>query len=81
MTDTQEALKQYIQEQFMYDKPGVTLDEDTHLVKDGIVDSLGIFMLISFMDEKLGVKIEPEDVVIENFETLKAIANLVSARK
>ena len=80
MADVKDTLRSYIQTQFMYDKPDRKLDEDTPLVNEGIVDSLGIFMLISFIDEELGVKIEPEDVVIENFETLDAITNLVKMR-
>jgi acyl carrier protein len=41
------------------------------------VDSLGLFLLISFIEERFGVEVEPDDVTFENFQTVRAIADLV----
>jgi acyl carrier protein len=80
VTQTEQAIKQFIQSEFLRDRPDFVLANDEPLVQTGIIDSLGIFLLIGFLEEQLGVKIEPEDVVLENFETVDTILALVERR-
>jgi len=54
------------------------LKRETPLLSSGILDSLNLFMLISHIEDEIGVAIEPDDVTPENFATLSAICNLVS---
>ncbi len=75
-----QILKTYIAEEFMFDRPASDLDEDIHLIQEGIIDSLGIFMVISFIDEQFGVQIEADDVVLDNFQSIEAIKSLILAR-
>jgi len=53
------------------------LDGERQLFSEGIVDSLGIFLLIEFLNSQFGVQIDADDVVLENFETVNAIKALV----
>ena len=48
------------------------------LVSDGILDSLDIMNLIMELESAFDIEIEPEDVLSDNFESVKAIAALVS---
>ena len=50
---------------------------DTDIIGQGLVDSLGIFRLIAFVEEKFKVTIEPDEVLLENFQTLQALRNLI----
>lgn len=70
-------LKEYITDAFLYDREEVSLTADFQLVKQGVVDSMGIFRLITFLEEEFGVTVEPDEVVISNFETIDAITALV----
>lgn len=71
-----DIVRDYIQKEFMYDMPDSVLSNDTLLVEEGIIDSLGIFRLISFLQEQFELIVEPEDVVIEHFESINAIGQL-----
>jgi acyl carrier protein len=77
----EQAVKQFIFSEFLRDKPDTDLANDEPLIQAGIVDSLGIFLLISFLEEHFGISVEPRDVVLENFETIDAIAALVTLRR
>lgn len=59
---------------------GATEDiaEDTELLMSGVIDSLGIMNLVGWLEQQLGVEIDPGDVVIENFETAAAIMSFTS---
>ncbi len=81
MTEPTERLLEYIRSDFLRDKPGTPLNGDTLLVQEGIIDSLGIFVLISFLEKELHTQLQPEDIVIENFETINKLAALVQLRK
>jgi acyl carrier protein len=43
----------------------------------GVLDSLNLFLLLTFIEEQFGVTIEPEEIVPENFDTLTSITRLV----
>lgn len=55
----------------------ITVAPDTDIVGEGLVDSLGIFKLIAFVEETFKVTIEPDEVLLENFQTLRALRNLI----
>lgn len=78
MADVMPALRQFIMEEFVRD--GSPIDETTNLLEQEIIDSLGIFTLISFIEDRFGVRVAPEEVNLENFETLAAIASLVDQK-
>lgn len=55
----------------------ITLDEETPLLDLGILDSLSMVSLLTFVQAKLGVAIPDEMVLPDHFETLGNLANLV----
>jgi acyl carrier protein len=72
------TIKDYVIREFA---PGVDdLTTTTNLVEREIIDSLGIFLLVGFIKDSLDVEIQPEDISMENFETIDAIARLITAR-
>jgi acyl carrier protein len=74
------TIAMFIRRQFLFDKPAMTLDNNVLLIERGIIDSLGIFLLVAFVEQQFAIKIHPEDIVLENFRTIEAIAHLVTAR-
>ncbi|HEX3631697.1 MAG TPA: acyl carrier protein [Casimicrobiaceae bacterium] len=58
-------------------KGGIAVAPDTDIIGEGLVDSLAIFKLIAFVEETFGVTIEPDEVLLENFQTLRAVRNLI----
>ncbi len=49
----------------------LTVDDD--LLGSGILDSIGMMKLVSFIETELSMVIPPEDILIENFMTVKHI--------
>jgi acyl carrier protein len=48
---------------------------------DKAVDSLGHEQLAEFVEESYGIRLDDEDMVKENFESLSALATLVEAKR
>lgn len=57
------------------------LTPDTPLVETGLVDSLGLFLLIDFLRRDFGVDIRPDEVVLANFETIRAMERFVAGKQ
>jgi acyl carrier protein len=60
---------------------GVNEVKDTDSLTDGgIVDSLGIFRLVGFLEENLGVHVGDEEIIQDNFQTINDIERFVMAK-
>jgi acyl carrier protein len=53
------------------------IEPDTQLIELGILDSIEILNLVSFLEEHFGVSLPIDEFVPENFQTPAAIAVLV----
>ena len=53
----------------------------TKLIESGILDSLSVLNLVVFLEDKFGIKIAPEDIVQENFETVGAIRRYLDTKQ
>ena len=54
------------------------IDENTMIFKEGILDSMGLMTLISFLEEEFGIAAQDTDLIEENFESVSAITKFVS---
>ena len=54
--------------------------ETTELVDTGILDSLATLKLLMFIEDELGVTIEPSEANSENLQTLQSICRLVESK-
>jgi acyl carrier protein len=79
VVDVRAAITEYIQTEFVRNASTVDLDS-ANLLEEEIIDSLGIFTLVSFIEDRFGVAIEPEEVNLENFETVAAVTKLVESK-
>jgi len=58
----------------------VQLELGTDLVMSGLVDSLGIVMIVELLERRLDIDIDPSDVVIEHFASVSAIVDYLDRR-
>ena len=55
----------------------VDFEVEEGLVDDGILDSLDIVSLVTEIDSEFDVRIPPEEIVPENFNSAKALWELI----
>jgi acyl carrier protein len=49
------------------------IEGSTDLLLTGMVDSLGVVLVVEWIERTLGRSIDPADVVLENFQTVDAM--------
>ena len=65
-------MTEFIEKQLLGDQQKVSDDQD--LLTNGLVDSISVMRLVTFIELETGQQIPPQDVTLENFCTVNAIA-------
>lgn len=54
------------------------IEPDTDLLLTGAVDSLGVVMIVEWIERRLDTSVDPGDVVLEHFQTVAAMERFLS---
>jgi acyl carrier protein len=73
-----DTLRRYVGEQLLGDG-GVAISDDDDLLDIG-VDSLGFATFVLFIETEWNIVIPPEDVLLENFQTIARIETYMRGR-
>ena len=58
-----------------------SLAPDDDLIKGGIVDSMGVLQVVSFIEQTYDLQVADEEITVENFRTIHAIAKLIGQKQ
>jgi acyl carrier protein len=72
---TIDRIRKFIVEELGWRGPELT--PDFPLLENRVIDSLGLFRIVAFLEDSYGISIPDEQVVPANFQTLTTIAGLV----
>jgi acyl carrier protein len=78
--NTAETIQRFIQDELVFGGIDGAISRDTPLC-DGVLDSIGLTELVSFIEERFGVRIEDGDLTADNFRSIAAIERLIDARR
>jgi acyl carrier protein len=73
---TSERVRDFIVSELRWEGPPSALTEDYPLIQTGVIDSLGLFRLVEFLESEYGIRIDDTEIVPENFATLSSIMKL-----
>ena len=76
--EIKKSMYDYVHENTFVDKEKIT--EEVLIFQEGFLDSMGLMMLITFLEESFKIKAEDSDMVEENFESINAISEFVQKK-
>ncbi len=59
---------------------GVNFTDSDNLLTKGVIDSIRMLDMISFLEEKYHLKIDEDELMPENFESVDAITRFIEQR-
>ena len=63
------------------ERKGLTVaSDDESLTSNGVIDSLGIFKLVSFLEDTFRVKVADDEITNESFESINQIDRFVAGK-
>jgi acyl carrier protein len=72
-----ERIKKFLGQQF----PATKNAGDEHaLLKSGLIDSLVILVVVTFLVKEFGITVSDEELLPENFESVRCLSNFVQQK-
>ncbi len=78
MDALRDTIRLFILQNYLFTEDQSALDDDTSFLESGVVDSTGMMEVIFFLEETWGIKVEDEEMVPEN---LDSVTNLIAFLK
>jgi acyl carrier protein len=73
------TVREFVVENFLFGDSD-HLEDNTSFLESGIIDSTGILELVAFLEETYGIKIEDEEVIPDNLDSLKNIDSFLQEK-
>jgi acyl carrier protein len=78
--EVKERIREFVLEECAKSKGITQITDQEILTKNGVIDSMGIFRVVAFLEETFNVRIGDEEITHENLESVNAIERLVVAK-
>jgi acyl carrier protein len=75
-----EKVRGYLHENFLYMRPDFILDDDDRLLERGVVDSMGIVEMLTFLEDEFGVQPADDEISEANLGSVRAITRFVATK-
>lgn len=72
-------VRNYIRKNILFGVDG-ELKDDTSFLDSGTVDSTGVLEIIVFLESTFNIKIEPEETVPENLDSIDRISDFLTRK-
>lgn len=80
MNDIEAEIRKFLTDQFLFGEDRL-IDRDISLFDQGILDSTGILELINFLEERFGVKVQDDELMPENLDTIGNIGAFLERKQ
>lgn len=81
MDEVQRVVHDFILHEFLPGEDADELKEETRLITGGILDSISTLKLVTFLEDRFGIRIEAYEAGVEHLDTIRRIAELVAAKR
>lgn len=75
------AIRGFIATNLLYSEEGFTHADDASLLRERIIDSLGVVELAAFLARRFGVRVEQSEVRPENFDSVARLSAFVRRKQ
>ena len=66
-------IRDYIAKNLLFSDSGFNYDDDASFLDEGIVDSLGIIELVTFVEKQFGVSVADHELIPDNFDSVRKL--------
>ncbi|EMR74682.1 acyl carrier protein [Thermoplasmatales archaeon SCGC AB-540-F20] len=78
--DIVNIITQFIINNFILSDQKENVDENISLYEKRIVDSTGVLEIVDFLEETFGIKIEDDELVPDNLDSIKKMSKFVQRK-
>ena len=75
------CLKEFVIENFLVGENGGKLSSNDSFLDNGIIDSTGILELVSFVEETFNIRVEDEEMIPENLDSIDNLTKFIISKR
>ncbi len=75
-----QQIRNFINKQFPMARTR-TLKDDDDLLQNGIIDSLGVLELVTYLEKEFAIDVLDDELIPETFQTVERLANFVQEKQ
>ncbi|HMF02535.1 MAG TPA: acyl carrier protein [Terriglobia bacterium] len=79
--DIKSTIKTFILTEYLPGEDPAALTDTTPLMTTGILDSIAVLKVVTFLENQFGIVIQPHEAVVENLNTLSDIERFIVSKK
>jgi acyl carrier protein len=79
-SEIKKTVREYIVSEFLPGEDPSAIGNSMEMITQGILDSIATLKLVSFLEDRYRIALEPHEVAPEYLDTLNAISALVTAK-
>ena len=80
VVDIKEKTKGFVRDNFLMGDNSKILNDDDSFLENGIIDSTGILELVSFIEGTFNIRVEDEELIPDNLDSLKNIGSFIKSK-
>ena len=81
MKQIKQEVRQFVIDNFFFDDGDDQFADHDSFLETGIVDSMGILRLITFVEQTYAVSVQQEELVMDNWDSVERIARFVESKR
>jgi len=70
-------LREFIAKNFLFSDKGFTHSDDASFLEGGIIDSLGIIELVTFVEKQYGISVADNELLPDNFDSVAKLSAFI----
>jgi acyl carrier protein len=74
-------IRAYIAANLLFSDDGFHYTDDASFLREGIIDSLGVMELVTFVGSQFDISVEPNEVTPDNFDSVRKLAAYIRRKQ
>lgn len=75
-----DELRKFIVDNYLKGSKRIRLSDDDSFLEKGILDSIGVIELTSFIQKRFGIEVQVVEILPENFDTLNNLERYITKK-
>ena len=80
MSSIETEVRRYVLDRLLFGRTEMEVGSDASFLESGIIDSTGVLELVAFLEEQFHVKVDDEDLIPANLDSINAITRFVERK-
>lgn len=78
--DIAAQIRAYIAQNLLFSSDGFPYDDDASFLAEGIIDSLGVIELVTFVEQTYAISVADHELVPDHFDSVNRLAGYVERK-